>query len=87
MLNSCLFVVEDINQFLDEIKKNGFPTINEGLQSARGEVNEMDRFLSSIEKDYLEYLYENHVYQYNKDNMKDFILPRSKFSARNIRKI
>jgi hypothetical protein len=85
LLNSCLFVVKDINQFLDVIKKNGFPNINEGVQSARGEVNEMDSFLSNIERDYLEYLYQNHVYHFNIANRN--ILPRSKFSLRNIRKI
>lgn len=88
LLNSCLFVVYDVNLFLDVIKKNGFPDINEGRQGGRGEVNELDSFLSSIEVEFLEYLYQNHVYHYKKDeNMNHLILPRSKFSVRNLRNI
>lgn len=91
LINSCLFVVEDINLFINEIKNKGYPTIKEGPQSLRGEVDEIKSFLSSIEKGYLDSLYNNYMYHVNEleeiniDDKK--ILHKSMFSARNMRKI
>jgi hypothetical protein len=85
IINNCLFVVEDIKLFINEIKNNGFPNINEGIQAERGLVNEMDSFLSSIEINYLDSLYNNYIY-HTKEKEKER-LPRSKFSVRNMRKI
>lgn len=105
--NSCLFVVEDLNLLIKNLKDKGY-VISEGSQKQRGSVNEMDNFLCHIESDYLESLYNNHIYHTNRDfdnleidsknesqisikfvdNMKKSeIIPRSKFSVRNMRKI
>ena len=61
LINNCLFVVKDINLLSNEVRKY-YPSINEGVQGQRGEVNEMDSFLNSIEIDYLDSLYNNHKY-------------------------
>lgn len=84
-INSCLFLVEDINLFLDNIRKNGYPNINEGSQSRRGLVNDADDFLSDIETGYLDSLYNN--YELYPPNRLLGGLGRSMFSKRNIHKI
>lgn len=97
VINSCLFVVEDINLLIKSIKDKGYKDINEGTQPNRGNVDELDSFLCQIERDYLESLYNNHMYHMydflgrsllDKNYIKkEFLLPRSKFSVRNIRHI
>lgn len=84
-LNSCLFVVEDINVLINNIKNNGYPSINEGVQSNRGEVNQADEFLSDIESDYLDSLYNHYMYMFSEDEK--YALSRFMFSKSNIRKI
>lgn len=92
LMNSCLFVVEDINLFINEIKYKGYHNINEGPQSLRGELNDIHSFLSSIENEYLDCLYNQYKYlinlPINEEAVKNSLkLHRSMFSARNIRKI
>ncbi len=44
IINSCVFVVKDINKLIDNVKKIGYSNINEGPQPWRGQINSMSHF-------------------------------------------
>lgn len=84
LLNSKLFIVNDINAFRKEAKKNGYD-ISEGPQKWRGQINSMSELLSSIDTDYRNSLYyhNNFHVRFGQVDIK-YALPKSKFSFRNI---
>jgi len=84
LLNSKLFIVNDINAFRKEAKKNGYD-ISEGPQKWRGQINSMSELLSSIDSDYRNSLYyhNNFHVRFGQVDIK-YALPKSKFSFRNI---
>lgn len=63
ILNSSLYVVKDLQLFIENIIKCGY-TVNEGPQKWRGQINSISSFLSVLDCDFRESLY-NH-YQYHK---------------------
>ena len=84
VINSCLFVVSDLNYLLKEVKSKGYE-INEGPQKWRGQVNSMNNFLTSIDIDFRNSLYRHNQYhvKHNKIN-ESLSLAKSNFSYRNI---
>ena len=58
LMHKTLFVVNDLNLFKSNLSNKGF-IVNEGLQKWRGQINSISSFLSSIDSDYRESLY-NH---------------------------
>lgn len=94
LINSCVFVVKDINLLIDNVKMKGYCLIKEGPQSWRGQINSMSHFLTSIDTDYRISIYHHYMHnmKYATDRHSlntfklpdDYILPLSKFSFRNI---
>lgn len=81
ILNSCLFVVSDVNKFLENIRGKGY-NINGGPQRCRSQTNS---FLSNLDLDFRESLYYHNCYHSDKGTISEkFLLPREKFSYRNI---
>lgn len=86
ILNSILFVVEDLNLLLKNIDRKNF-IINQGPQSWRGQINSMSSFLSYLDNDYRDSLY-NH-YNYHEEtgslyHLSSLKLSRKSFSFTNI---
>jgi DNA-directed RNA polymerase len=84
ILNSSLFVVRDLNKLIDNVKERGF-SVNKGPQKWRGQINSMTSFLSTIDADYRDSLY-NH-YSHHKNNLHSEYrhnLERKHFSFLNI---
>ena len=79
---NCIFMVKNLNRFKDNIKSNGFE-INEGPKRFRGQVNNINSFLSTLDMDYRNNLYE-HYHYHTVDKKLGYTLDRSKFSFRNI---
>jgi len=84
IVNFCLFVVNDLNKFLGDIKKKGY-SISGGPQRCRSEINSLKSFLSSLDIDFRESLYNHNNYHVYKGTIRESEwLPRGKFSYRNI---
>jgi len=84
IVNSCLFVVNDLNKFLGDIRKKGY-SINGGPQRCRSEINSLKSFLSSLDIDFRESLYNHNNYHVDKGTIRESEwLPKEKFSYRNI---
>jgi hypothetical protein len=87
IINSCLFVVNDLNKFLGDIRKKGY-NINGGPQRYRAETNSLSSFLSSVDTDFRESLYSHNCYHVDKGTIRESEwLPKEKFSYRNIHMI
>ena len=84
IVNSCLIVVNDLNKFLGDIRKKGY-SINGGPQRCRSEINSLKSFLSSLDIDFRESLYNHNNYHVDKGTIRESEwLPKEKFSYRNI---
>lgn len=84
ILNFCLFIVSDLNKFLGDVRKKGY-NINGGPQRKRSEINSLDNFLSSLDIDFRESLYNHNNYHVDKGTIRENEwLPKEKFSYRNI---
>lgn len=84
IINSCLYVVNDINDLKNKLTNKGY-LINEGLQRWRGQINSMSGILSTMDMDYRNSLYNHNEYHVKLGEVdRDFYLPKSKFSFRNI---
>lgn len=84
IINSCLFVVKDLDKFINNLKDKGL-SVNCGVQSQRGQVNSISNFLSCLDMDFRKGLYNHnrhHVLSGNID--KKYQLTRDKFSFTNI---
>lgn len=56
-INICLFVVQDINLFINNVKNKGYPINNQGVQYNKSEISEITSFLAKIEIKYLNSVY------------------------------
>lgn len=70
IVNSCLFVVNDLNKFLGYIRKKGY-NINGGPQRCRSEINSLKSFLSNIDIDFRESLYNHNNYHADKGTIRE----------------
>ena len=84
IINSLVFVVRDINEFVKKVRDKGF-NFNEGGQKWRGQVDSMNAFLNSMDTDYRTSLFNHNNYHViNGLVSRKFDLDKSKFSFRNI---
>jgi group I intron endonuclease len=84
IINSCLFIVKNLNFFVDNVKKKGY-VVNGGPQSWRDQVNSINSFLNYLDNDFRNSLYNhNHFHVYSGNIDKKFELNKSKFSFNNI---
>lgn len=84
IINGCIFVVEDIEKFIEAIKKHNY-NINTGPQKHRGQVNSMNNNLSMLDMEYRKSLYNHNNYHAVRGNISSmFKLNRQKFSFNNI---
>ena len=82
IINSCLFLVRDINKLIDSIRNLNY-NINCGPQPQRGRVNTINNSLSIIDMDYRKSL-SNHNYLHMSGHSNRLHLSRDKFSFNNI---
>jgi hypothetical protein len=83
-LNSCLFIVNDLNTLVKNIKAKGYE-MNEGPQKWRGQVNSINNFLYSLDIDFRNSLYRHNQYHVKQGKIDESLsLAKSKFSFRNI---
>jgi hypothetical protein len=85
IIDNCVFVVADLESFIETIIKNKNYVVNQGPESLRGQVNSMNSFLNYCDLDFRNSLY-NH---YNHHMAKGCVYPnhnldKSSFSFRNI---
>jgi len=84
VINSCLFVVSDLNIFIKNLKVKGYE-INEGPQKWRGQVNSINNFLSSLDIDFRNSLYRHNQYHVKHHKIHESLsLAKSKFYFINI---
>jgi hypothetical protein len=60
-LNNMVFIVDDKELFINSIREKGY-NVNEGPQQWRGHINSMSNFLSHLDSDYRNYLYNHYNY-------------------------
>src|SRR5438034_375136 len=60
LLYNCLFVVKNLDDFLEKVKESTKLPVNQGPQSKRGLVNSMSGFLYSVDEHYRESLFQHH---------------------------
>ncbi len=61
ILNNMVFIVDDKELFINSIKEKGY-NVNEGPQQWRGHINNMSNFLSYLDNDYRDSLYNHYYY-------------------------
>lgn len=84
IMNSCLFVVQDLSLLIKCIKDKNY-IVNEGPQKWIGQINSISNFLSCLDIDFRNSLYNHNRYHIKNKNIdKRFELNRSKFSFKNI---
>lgn len=85
--NKLLFVVKDKEILLKNISDKGY-NINQGSQQWRGQINSLNSFLSHLDIDYRNSLYNHSKLHYSKGNLdkswKDETLTKKHFTFRNI---
>lgn len=64
ILHGCVFMVSDLNLFINSIKEKGYE-INQETSSIRSQVTSIDSFLLSIDKDFRDSLYNHYNYHLN----------------------
>ena len=79
-INNCLFVVKDLDKFISFIRDKDY-NINQGPQPLRGRVNDINRSLSLLDKNYCDSLYNHNSYHCEGTRLK---LSRDKFYYHNI---
>ena len=84
IINGCLFIVNDIEKFIVDIRNRGY-NINAGPQKQRALVSSINSFLSILDMDYRRSLYYHNKYHTLKGSIDiGYKLPSSKFSFNNI---
>ncbi len=82
VINSSLFIVDDIQLFVKKIKERGYD-ISQGPKTIRAEVSSIDSFLLSVDREYRTSLYNHHLH-HMRGYENPLMLTRDKFSYRNI---
>jgi hypothetical protein len=87
LLDNMVFVVNNKALFINSIREKGY-NVSEGPQSLRGHINSMSSFLSYLDTDYRNSLYNHYKYHcINRtllDFAKDYPLKKEHFCFRNI---
>ncbi len=84
IINGCLFVVKDLNLFINNLTVNGL-SVNCGPQPQRGQVNSITNFLTCLDQDFRRVLYNHNNYHVRLGNIdRKYSLTRDKFSFKNI---
>ena len=84
MINSCLFLVHDLDKFIKGLKDKGLQ-VNCGPQSQRGENNSIINFLNCLDTDFRFALYNHHKHHtLNRNPKVKYLLDLNKFSFRNV---
>lgn len=68
IINSCLFVVKDLDALLHNISLNNY-NVNAGPQKWRGQVNSINSFLSILDMDYRKSLLNHNYYHTRVGNL------------------
>lgn len=85
ILNSSVFIINDLERFIKVLKGFNF-NVNQGPQKWRGQINSTSSFLSIVDMDYRESLFNHYVHHNSKlgfDKYK-YSLERKHFSFNNI---
>lgn len=86
LLTKCLFVVKDLDIFINNVKEIVNKKVNQGPQSSRGETNSMNGFLDYLDYGFRDCLYKHHRYHFDRIGIKhEFCLSRKNFSIQNMR--
>ena len=84
--DNCLFVVRDLNKFINIIKKGGID-VNQGPQKWRGQINYLHSFIACLDEDFRDSLYHYNLHHVKEGNISpDLRLSKNKFSFKNIHK-
>lgn len=87
LLDNIVFVVNDKKLFINSIREKGY-NVNEGPQQWRGHINSISSFLSYLDTDYRDSLYNHYYYHFHNktlpDYAKDYPLKKEHFYFRNI---
>lgn len=87
ILNNSIFIVRDLNKFLNIIKTDPSFNLNQGNQKWRGQINSLNSFINSFDQDFRNSLYSYNQYHISVDTISPaYNLPRNLFSFNNIHK-
>lgn len=84
LLDNCLFVVRDLNKFINIIKKGGI-NVNQGSQKWRGQINSLYSFIACLDEDFRDSLYHYNLHHASSGSKSDVLkLSKDNFSFKNI---
>jgi len=87
LLDNMVFVIDNKELFIDAIRKKGY-NVNEGAQQWRGHINSISSFISYLDTDYRNSLYNHYIYHLNNKTLPDYVkhfpLNKKHFYFRNI---
>jgi hypothetical protein len=84
IINTCLFIVKDLDSFIKGIRNKGY-NINGGPQNSRSKLSGLESNLANIDTDFREALCNHNNYHVIQGNINEgFYLSREKFSYVNI---
>jgi len=93
LLNKCLFIVKDINVFINKVNEdvnknrdeNNKIIVSEGPTRFRGQTSSISGFLYSLDKDFRDNLYAHNRFHIKRRNINyENIISKSSFSFQNI---
>lgn len=93
LLNKCLFIVKDINVFINKVNEdvnknrdeNNKIIVSEGPTRFRGQTSSISGFLYSLDKDFRDNLYAHNRFHIKRRNISyENIISKSSFSFQNI---
>jgi hypothetical protein len=84
LLNSCLFIIKDLEAFIGIIKKNNIEIgVNQGPQPRRGCHTTMHNFHSYLDVDFRNCMYKHNT-RFSENYSKKLFLYKNRFSYQNI---
>lgn len=83
IINGCLFIVNDLNLFLNSIKDKGL-NVNGGPQRYRSQVNSINSFLNCFDTDFRNSIYNHNQIHIKKGLNNKLYLGRNLFTFNNI---
>jgi hypothetical protein len=84
IIKDCLFLTKDLNNLIENFKSLGY-NVNKGFKNNREQFNSSQAFLSCLDSDYRDFLFNYHIGLINNGIIGyQYKLARSKFSYTNI---